>query len=387
MKALQSYKGLNVTKMQSLRGFTLVEMAIVLVLFGIVMSMGLKMVTANLDNAAFSATKSKQERIKLALIGYLRTNGKLPCPDTNLPPDGSEDRPTGTPPNDNTCTAVRQNFGVVPYVSMGLTREDVLDGWGNYFTYKVATAQDTTSGYPPLNPAPQKFRTSNLNWTLSGAATVAGGFDITSLNTNITDTIRTIIIKGTGPDTTARDISYTAVAVIVSHGKNGFGAATTKSASRMPATAAIGAGQDEISNATDTTPTSTPIIFIRRPVTEDPAAVGGAYDDLVVYMTPQDLLQPLVNEGSLKTCIAYCPFTFNPSCTSGTFRCAPISGGGIGVCSRTGLEPTCTTGSTDCRLPDGTHGGTPQCLAPIPPTTPCTASGIPIGRTTLICPT
>ena len=374
--------------MQSQRGFTLVEMAIVLVLFGIAMSMGLKMVTANLDNAAYSATKSKQERIKLALMGYLRSNGRLPCPDTNLPPNGSENGDgTGTGAN-FTCTLAGTNFGVVPYVSMGLTREDVLDGWGNYFTYKVATAID--SGAYTLNAAPQRFRAANTNqnWALAGTATVGGGFDITSLNTNITDTFRTIIIKGTGSaDTNVRDISYTAVAIIVSHGKNGFGAATTKSTVRMPATAAIGAGQDEITNATDTTLTSTPVIFIRRPVTEDPAAVGGAYDDVVTYMTPQDLLQPLINEGTLKTCLAYCPFTFNPSCTSGTFRCAPTSGGGIGVCSQTGLAPTCTIGSIDCRLPDGTHGGTPQCLAPIPPTTPCTASGVPVGRATITCPT
>ena len=360
------------TKMKSLRGFTLVEMAIVLVLFGIVTSMGLKMVTANLDNAAYSETKSKQERIKIALIGYLRTNGRLPCPDTNLPPDGAEDR-TGTSPDD-TCTAAGRNFGVVPYVSLNLTREAVLDGWGNYFTYKVATANDA-SAYT-LNAAPQRFRTANTNqnWTTKTAATNA--FDISSFNTTAiaTDTIRTIIIKGTGPDTNARDISYTAVAVIVSHGKNGFGAATTKSALRMPATAAIGAGQDEISNATDTTLTSTPVIFIRRPVTEVTAAIGGAYDDIVAYMTPQDLLQPLVTEGTLKaTCNAYCPSSL-PSftCSAGGH---PPSHCGTAYC--TALGSACTSGD----VPTCTPEGTPQCNVPTP-----VCSAIPVGNPSPTCP-
>ena len=62
-------------------GFTLVELSVVMILIGIVMTMGMKMLNATLDNAAFSETKIKQERIKTALISYLRTNSKLPCPD------------------------------------------------------------------------------------------------------------------------------------------------------------------------------------------------------------------------------------------------------------------------------------------------------------------
>jgi prepilin-type N-terminal cleavage/methylation domain-containing protein len=56
---------------QQPQGFTLVELAVVLVLIGIVTTMGLKMVTATLGNASYSETKSKQVLIKTALIGYL----------------------------------------------------------------------------------------------------------------------------------------------------------------------------------------------------------------------------------------------------------------------------------------------------------------------------
>ena len=48
-------------------GFTLAEMAIVVLIIGIAMTMGLKTVTANLENAAYSETKAKQERLKLAV--------------------------------------------------------------------------------------------------------------------------------------------------------------------------------------------------------------------------------------------------------------------------------------------------------------------------------
>jgi prepilin-type N-terminal cleavage/methylation domain-containing protein len=136
-------------------GFTLVELAVVLVLIGIVMTMGLKMVVATLDNAAYSETKSKQERIRIALISYLRTNGKLPCP------DNTAGIASGTAPQ--TCsTNVSDGYGVVPWQTLGISREAAIDGWGNYFTYAVANG---------VNPIAK-------NWT---SKTNAGDFSVNEL--------------------------------------------------------------------------------------------------------------------------------------------------------------------------------------------------------------
>ena len=44
-------------------GFTLAEIAVVLAVIGIAMTMGLKMLTATLENGAISETQAKQERI------------------------------------------------------------------------------------------------------------------------------------------------------------------------------------------------------------------------------------------------------------------------------------------------------------------------------------
>ncbi|MEI7456384.1 MAG: type II secretion system protein, partial [Nitrosomonadales bacterium] len=117
--------------MKTQRAFTLAEMAVVVFIMGIAMSMGLKMTNANLDNSAYSTTKAKQDRIKLALIGYLRSNGVLPCPDT------STGIATGVAAS--TCsTPAAQGYGVVPWVSLGLSRDAAQDGWGNLFSYRVA---------------------------------------------------------------------------------------------------------------------------------------------------------------------------------------------------------------------------------------------------------
>ena len=113
---------------KKLQGFSLVELAVVLVLIGIVMTMGLKMVTATLENASYSETKSKQELIKVALIGFLRTNGRLPCPDNS----GSAVVASGVEVSPCHGTAA-DGYGVVPWITLGIPRDSVVDGWGNYF--------------------------------------------------------------------------------------------------------------------------------------------------------------------------------------------------------------------------------------------------------------
>ena len=271
-------------------GFTLVEMAIVLLLMGIVMTMGLKIVTATLNNSAYSDTKAKQERIKVALIGFLRTNGRLPCPDNaaGIATGGAAASCEGT---------TQDGYGVIPWRTLGIPRDTVQDGWGNYFSYRVANG---------IAPAIK-------NWA---SKTAGNAFDIDQLTTqSVALTIQEYNATETGYD----DITNKAVAVIISHGNNGFGAKTVKVAARMPT---AGAGADEITNASNTTPR-----FIRRPVTDVATAVGEAYDDLVAYMTPQDLLQPLLDEKTIKVCKSYCfPATSPGYCPSSPLNfCFPPS--------------------------------------------------------------
>ena len=240
-------------------GFTLVEMAVVIIIMGIMLTLGLRLLQATQNNAAWSETKLKQERIKVALIGYLRTNGNLPCPDSALPP-------TGVAPG--TCLVIAGR-GVPPWQTLGLSVSDVQDGWSNFFTYRVA------NNTPP----------ASRNWTTKLGATA---FTITELTTPLTSlTVQVRSDTGVlGPP-----IVPNPVAVILSHGKNGFGARTIRGAAPLPAPV----GADELSNAGAASTT-----FIVRTPTDVAAATGGAYDDVVAYMTPNDLLQPLIDDKTLK---------------------------------------------------------------------------------------
>lgn len=253
------------------KGFTLAEMAVVVLLIGIAMTMGLKMVTATLQNTAYSETKSKQERIKIALIGYLRTNERLPCPDSKATPDGNESA---------TCNAnATQGYGVVPWLTLGLSRNDVLDGWEHYFTYRVANRRP---------PAVVKDWTTTTNPGTS--------FDIAQL----TQPDNALTIQELNSTATALvDTSTQAVVVILSHGKNGFGAETIKGNNvTNPPAANLGESTNNTANTA---------IFVKRPYTDSATAFNGPFDDLVDFMTPQNLLQPLIDEKSIKACAGYCP--------------------------------------------------------------------------------
>ena len=66
--------------MRQPRGFTLIELAVVLfvgtlILGGIVQYLALQVATAKI-----TATRTKQDAIKSALVNYIARNNQLPCP-------------------------------------------------------------------------------------------------------------------------------------------------------------------------------------------------------------------------------------------------------------------------------------------------------------------
>jgi len=247
-------------------GFTLVEMAVVVLLMGIVLTMGMRMLQATQENAALSETRLKQDRIKVALIGFFRTNGRLPCPDAALPPTGVEPA---------SCLALAGR-GVLPWRELGLSVGDVQDGWSNFFTYRVANATPATS----------------KNWTVKAGATAFSLRELTVPLVSFTFQER----SDTGVLGAA--LLPNPVVVLLSHGKNGAGARTLRGTAVLPAPA----GADELANAT-----AASTAFVMRTPTDVSAAAGGAFDDVVTFMTPNQLLQPMLNDKTLiGVCAAYC---------------------------------------------------------------------------------
>ena len=112
-------------------GFTLIEIAIVLVIVGIIISVAATVLPSLIQSAKIKKARAILDKTDYALQGYIIANGRLPCPDTSG--DGMENRISGAnPPADDTCTAYA---GDLPYLTIGLSSGN--DNWQNAIRYGV----------------------------------------------------------------------------------------------------------------------------------------------------------------------------------------------------------------------------------------------------------
>lgn len=94
---------------KSIKGFTLIEMAIVLVVIGIIISAAQSFYRGGLKTAEYTKIQSQLESINQALITYAMQNNRLPCADTN--DDGYEE-----------ASLSNCQTGAVPYKTLGMNQ-------------------------------------------------------------------------------------------------------------------------------------------------------------------------------------------------------------------------------------------------------------------------
>lgn len=114
------------------RGFTLTEMAVVLVIVALLVGGMILPLSAQQDLRYVAETQKQLNDIGEALYGYAASHAAgdgrpfLPCPDTDG--NGTENRGGAV------CT---NQEGTLPWADLGLARQDA---WGNAFRYRVAPA-------------------------------------------------------------------------------------------------------------------------------------------------------------------------------------------------------------------------------------------------------
>ncbi|MBF0181295.1 MAG: type II secretion system protein [Magnetococcales bacterium] len=115
----------GVAQRRRMAGFTLVEMAIALVVFSMVLVGGLQALQSQSRKQTLEKAQAEMRAIQDALLGFLTVNGRLPCPDTDF--DGVEQ---------GACAAPNQE-GSLPWNTLGVKP---LDPWGQLYTYRVTPA-------------------------------------------------------------------------------------------------------------------------------------------------------------------------------------------------------------------------------------------------------
>ncbi len=125
------------------RGFTLIEIAIVLVVIGLLLSGGLLAVSPIVQSAQTNETKQKMITVENALLAYMIANSCLPCPAqtglaTGAAGSGLNRNGTATYTGCNTtvvCTG--GGVGTLPWITLGLSESAATDAWGRRFRYAV----------------------------------------------------------------------------------------------------------------------------------------------------------------------------------------------------------------------------------------------------------
>lgn len=109
-------------------GFTLLELAIVLTIIGILMLGATGSVKRYVENNHFKTTQQYLQQARKALLTYVALYGALPCPDSDN--DGrSDDEFPG-----NGSAECRSAFGLLPYLELGLQPET---SWGYPAVYAI----------------------------------------------------------------------------------------------------------------------------------------------------------------------------------------------------------------------------------------------------------
>jgi len=136
------------------KGFTLVEMAVVLVITGLIIGGLFVPLSAQFELRNKLETKQILENAKEALIGYAMVNERLPCP-ASATSNGQESFAGGGNASNGNCSNF--NDGFLPSATLGLSPVDAqgfgLDAWGsqtqNRLRYAVSSANTnalTTTG-------------------------------------------------------------------------------------------------------------------------------------------------------------------------------------------------------------------------------------------------
>ena len=266
-------------------GFSLVEIAVVLVIIAILVTAVGVPLAAQLDQQRTVETQKQLANISEALYGFAMTNGRLPCPakdgdqlESYSPtPVGSEAFAAGGSASNGSCATFS---GWLPSVTLGLAPTDssgfALDGWGlrqNRIRYAVRSL--TISINSSCATA-----TSNPLTTTDGikATTMNCLGDSTSNPSNpllrVVSTTVTNISAGCSPTT----LTLKAPFVVFSVGKNASSGGT---------------GADEAQNINGAATTF---------VSHTPTSAGscaGEFDDIVTWGSLNTLFARMVQAGKL----------------------------------------------------------------------------------------
>jgi prepilin-type N-terminal cleavage/methylation domain-containing protein len=128
------------------RGFTLIEIVVVLVVLAILIAMAAALTRGVIAGQKRSLTATRIATVDAALVQFVTQQKRLPCPanGTLLSSDANAGVETARMAGAG-CTTNQQD-GVVPWRALGLSETDATDGWDRRLTYRLDPALAADNG-------------------------------------------------------------------------------------------------------------------------------------------------------------------------------------------------------------------------------------------------
>jgi prepilin-type N-terminal cleavage/methylation domain-containing protein len=256
---------------QSQRAFTLVELAVVLMIVALLLSTLMYTLSAQSDQRAREQSQRTLEQAREALIGFAIANGRLPCPASNTS-NGVE-----APNGGGDCT--NYNDGFLPAVTLGFQPTDsagyAVDAWNNRVRYSLARTLTAGCTVPHF--------TVKATLKQNGMSCLPNSAEL--LICKSSQSAPAPAPGNCGPADNAVTNTGTVVAIVFSPGKN-FSQAQT-------AAAATAANKfDEAANIDANT-----VYIMHAPAPS--GATGGEYDDQMVWIPVGVLYGRMASAGVL----------------------------------------------------------------------------------------
>lgn len=121
-------------------GFALLELAIALAVFGIMMSIGLSFLTLSMEKQRVKTTLDHQHNLIQSIANFVLHYDRLPCPADPTETEsqlGLESFKNGT-----VCKRIK---GLVPFRTLGLPKAMAKDGYQNWMTYAIDEGTNLSS--------------------------------------------------------------------------------------------------------------------------------------------------------------------------------------------------------------------------------------------------
>jgi hypothetical protein len=220
------------------------------------------------DGARGADTRAKFKRDQDALVAFVAQNQRLPCP-ADPSTDGDE-----APPGGNAVCA--SPTGTLPWKTIGSSRDDAYDSWGNRISYRVfsgATGLTQPAGASMVNCDTNNLNPVTLLLTPTPSSLAPGGLCGLSHDHTTAQYLSGKGLQLNDFGTIRTDIAY----VLISHGPTGLGAYTSAGTQKPLPTNVF-----ELANINTTTPAGQFVAQASSPAGTDPSSPAH-FDDLLAF--------------------------------------------------------------------------------------------------------